>query len=210
MSQTRIKFCGLTRAGDVDAAIELGVDAVGFVLVPGSKRQVERSLASTLRAHVPATVSTVLLFKDASADQVRDAIAALHPDLLQFHGSESPEFCAQFGLPYLVALAMGEGTGDLAAEAQRYPRAAGILLDSHARGGMGGQGVTFDWSLIPRSLGRPLVLAGGLHPGNVAEAVGRIHPYAVDVSSGIESAPGQKDYAKMQAFIEEVRRVERG
>ena len=210
MSRTRIKFCGLTRAEDVDAAVELGVDAIGLVLVPGSRREVDLAAATRLRARIPATVVTVLLFQDASADRVRKAIETVKPDLLQFHGSESAEFCEPFGLPYLFAVAMGSESADVAATARRHPRAAGILLDSHRKGGMGGQGAVFDWSAIPGSLQRPLVLAGGLNADNVGAAVSRIRPYAVDVSSGIESAPGIKDYAKMQAFIEEVRRVERG
>ncbi len=210
MSLTRIKFCGLTRAEDVDTAIELGVDAIGFVLVPGSKRELDAGAAATLRSRIPGTVTTVLLFKDASADRVRECVAAVKPDLLQFHGSESPDFCVQFGLPYLIAIPMGDDKVNVQDQARRHPRAAGILVDSHAHGGMGGQGVTFDWSAVPASLNRPLVLAGGLSADNVAEAVRKVRPYAVDVSSGIESSPGVKDYAKMQAFIEEVRRVERG
>lgn len=210
MSQTRIKFCGLTRAGDVDAAIELGVDAIGLVLVPGSKREVGAGAALKLRARIPPTITTVLLFRDAPAERISQCVTAVRPDLLQFHGSEAPEFCAQFGVPYLFAVPMGDVQVDVVALARRHLKAAGILLDSHASGGMGGLGVSFNWSAIPRSLDRPLVLAGGLNPSNVGEAVGRIHPYAVDVSSGIEAAPGVKDYAKMQAFIEEVRRVERG
>jgi phosphoribosylanthranilate isomerase len=210
LSHTRIKFCGLTRSEDVDAAVELGADAIGFVMVPGSKRELDLQQAALLRARVPVTVKTVLLFQNASADRVRETIAILKPDLLQFHGSESPEFCEGFGLSYLIAVAMGDGNTDVVAEASRHPKAAGVLLDSHLQGGMGGQGIRFDWSKIPRTIRRPLVLAGGLNPANVGEAVSRVGSYAVDVSSGIESAPGIKDYAKMQAFIEEVRRVERG
>jgi phosphoribosylanthranilate isomerase len=210
LSYTRIKFCGLTRSEDVDAAVGLGVDAVGFVLVPGSRREVDADQASMLRARVAPTVKVVLLFCDADADRVRACVQRLHPDLLQFHGSETAGFCEQFGVPYLFAIPMGDQDADVAVEVQRHPGATAVLLDSHAKGGMGGQGVPFDWSAIPATSIRPLVLAGGLNAGNVAEAVRQVRPYAVDVSTGIESSPGVKDYAKMQAFIEEVRRVDCG
>lgn len=221
---TRIKFCGLTRAEDVDAAVQLGADALGFVLVPDSRRALSLEAAAALRARVPASARAVLLFRDASAEFVQAAIAALRPDLLQFHGREGAAFCAAFALPYIFALPMGadeaadgaapaatapDGAALVQSALAQHPQAAGILLDAHAPGGLGGQGICFDWSRVPRRCARPLILAGGLHSGNVAEAVRRVRPYAVDVSSGIEQSPGVKDYAKMQSFIEEVRRGER-
>jgi phosphoribosylanthranilate isomerase len=210
LSQTRIKFCGLTRVEDVDAAVELGVDAIGFVLVPGSRRELKAEAAAALRTRVSPFVSTVLLFRDAPADFVRDCVAHLQPDLLQFHGSETADYCASFARPYLFAVAMGDSAVNVPSEVARHPAAAGVLLDSHGKGTMGGQGIAFDWATIPASVRLPLVLAGGLQPANVAEAVRRVRPYAVDVSTGIESSPGIKDYVKMQTFIDEVRRGERG
>jgi len=128
-------------------------------------------------------------------------------ELLQFHGSEDDAFCAQFGRPFLKALPMAS-VADVAAEMARYPRASGFVLDAHARGAAGGSGESFDWTRVPRDVERPIVLAGGLHPGNVGEAIARARPYAVDVASGIEASPGTKDHAKMRAFAEEVRRAD--
>ncbi|MFT4047413.1 MAG: phosphoribosylanthranilate isomerase [Solimonas sp.] len=211
MSRIRIKFCGLRRARDVDAAVTLGVDAIGLILVPASKRYVEPELAAKLRIGLPPFVSSVLLFKDPDAGFVQEAIDAAKPDLLQFHGAEPPEFCASFGLRYLKAIAMGgkpRSTTGLRAEARRYEDAAGLLLDSHAPGGLGGRGETFDWRALPK-VATPLVLAGGLDAGNVGRGIAALKPYAVDVSSGIERRPGVKDADKMQAFIAAVRRAER-
>ena len=207
MSRIRIKFCGLRRPRDVDAAVALGVDAIGLILVPASKRCIDLGLAAKLRANLPPFVSSVLLFKDADAGFVQEAIDAVKPELLQFHGAEAPDFCASFGLRYLKAVAMG-GKVSLRAEARRYRDAAGLLLDSHAPGGMGGRGEAFDWQALPK-VAAPLVLAGGLHAGNVGRGIAAIQPYAVDVSSGIESRPGVKDAGKMQAFVAAVRRAEK-
>jgi phosphoribosylanthranilate isomerase len=210
LTRTRIKFCGLTRAEDVDLAVALGVDAVGFVLVAGSPRHLDLDEAAALRRRLSPFVTSVVLLRDADAAFVREAIARVQPDLLQFHGREADAFCAQFDRPYLTAIAMGDAGADIAALSAEHPRAVGILFDSHVPGGMGGQGKTFDWSRIPTGLARPLILAGGLNADNVSSAVASVRPYAVDVSSGIESSPGIKDYAKMQAFIDGVRRGECG
>lgn len=207
MTRTRIKFCGITRDRDARAAIALGVDALGFVLVPASPRYIPADKAAKLRAALPPFVAAVALFKDADAGFVQDAIDRLQPALLQFHGEESPDFCASFGLPYLKAVAMGEKQS-LSAQASRYRDAAGLLLDSHARGGMGGRGETFDWSRVT-AVKAPLVLAGGLNPGNVGRAVRELRPYGVDVSSGIEAKPGIKDPEKMRAFVDAVRRADK-
>jgi len=207
LSRIRIKFCGLRRARDVDAAVALGVDAIGLILVPASPRFVDLELAAKLRAQLPPFVSSVLLFKDPDASLVQEAIDAVKPDLLQFHGAEAPDFCASFGLRYLKAIAMG-GKVSLRTEARRYADAAGLLLDSHAPGGMGGRGETFDWKTLPK-VSTPLVLAGGLNPGNVGRGIAALKPYAVDVSSGIERKPGIKDADKMQAFVAAVRRAEK-
>ncbi|NKF24296.1 phosphoribosylanthranilate isomerase [Solimonas marina] len=210
MSRTRIKFCGLRRPRDVAAAVELGVDAVGLILVPASPRHVSVEQAAKLRAGLPPFVSSVALFRDPDAAFVQDAIDAIRPDLLQFHGSEAPDFCASFGVPFLKAVAMGgerRSTTGLRAEARRYAAASGLLLDSHAPGGMGGRGQVFVWDNLPK-VSRPLVLAGGLNPGNVARGITAVRPFAVDVSSGIEQIPGVKDADKMRAFVAAVRRAD--
>lgn len=201
--RTRIKFCGMTRAADAQAAIALGVDALGFVLVPQSPRAISLEAAAEIRNQLPPFVSSVALLRNATAVEVRTAIATLQPDLLQFHGDEDEPFCAQFGLPYLKAVAMSRSQ-DLSACASRYATAAALLLDSHAADGMGGTGRVFDWSQV-RPVGKPLMLAGGLRPENVAEGIQSVRPYAVDVSSGIESAPGVKNFEKMRDFVQAVR-----
>lgn len=206
MSRTRIKFCGLRRPRDVAAAVALGVDALGFILVPASPRFVGPDAAAKLRRALPPFVASVLLFKDADAGFVQEAIDAVRPDLLQFHGGEDTAFCASFGLPYLKAVAMG-GPVSLRAEARRHAGAAALLLDAHAPGGMGGRGETFAWTALPK-LAKPVVLAGGLTAANVGRGIALLAPYAVDVSSGIESRPGIKDHDKMRAFVRAVRRAD--
>jgi phosphoribosylanthranilate isomerase len=207
VSRIRIKFCGLRRRRDVDAAVALGVDAIGLILVPASPRFVALELAAQLRAGLPPFVSSVLLFKDPDAGFVQEAIDAVKPDLLQFHGAEAPEFCASFGLRYVKALAMG-GKLSLRTEARRYRSAAGLLLDAHAPGGLGGRGETFDWKALPK-VATPLLLAGGLDAANVGRGIAALRPYAVDVASGIESKPGIKDADKMRDFVAAVRRAEK-
>ena len=204
---TRIKFCGLTRVEDVDAAVALGVDAIGLVFDPASRRSVDLPLARSLRDRVPVFMSVVALLRDAGPGQVAAVIAAVQPDLLQFHGDESPEFCERWSRPYLKAIPMA-ARQDLEAWCRRYPTARGLLLDSHAPGELGGTGRAFDWSQAPRGLSKSWVLAGGLNPGNVAGAVTMAAPPAVDVSSGIESAPGLKDATRMRDFVAAVRHAD--
>lgn len=205
-AHTRIKFCGMTRAQDIALACELRVDAIGLVFAQRSSRRLEVEQARALRAQVADGVDVVALFMDNDAALVRRVIDDVRPTLLQFHGNEDEAFCRSFGVPYLKAIAMG---GDVAPDAlSRHPDAFALLLDSHAAGGAGGTGHRFDWSRIPRDSGRPFLLAGGLHPDNVFEAVRAVRPWGVDVSSGIESAPGEKDAAKMRRFVEEVRRAD--
>lgn len=206
MIRTRIKFCGLTRIDDVRAAVELGVDAIGFVLTRKSRRFVDPARARTLRDALPPFVSAVALFMDDDAAWIEDAVATLRLDLLQFHGAEAASFAERFDRPYLKAVPMASVV-DVAAFAASHPRASGFLLDSHAPGAAGGSGEAFDWTRVPRNFARPLVLAGGLDASNVAQAIAIAKPYAVDVSSGIESAPGIKDAAKMRAFVDAVRGV---
>ena len=170
MSHTRIKFCGLTRPGDVRLAVELGVDAIGFIFVPQSPRQLDMDQLDGLRLAVPLLVDVVALFMDASGSRVADVVRALQPTILQFHGSENDSFCRGFGLPFIKTLAMGEGAEDPLSARKRYPSASAFLLDGHGPGQMGGRGESFDWGRIP-PLARPVFLAGGLTPSTV----GRCH-----------------------------------
>ncbi|SFS03076.1 phosphoribosylanthranilate isomerase [Dyella sp. OK004] len=201
---TRIKCCGMTRIEDAMLAAQLGADAIGVIFTARSKRRVDIAQARAIRAALPPFVSTVVLFMDDEAALVREVIDAVQPDLLQFHGNESDAWCAQFGHRYLKAIAMGDGAAALP-RLHDYPGAAALLLDGHGLGEAGGSGKAFDWSLMPADLKQPLILAGGLTADNVAAAVRIARPWAVDVSSGIESAPGIKDPAKMAAFVQAVR-----
>ncbi|MBX3726364.1 MAG: phosphoribosylanthranilate isomerase [Xanthomonadales bacterium] len=203
MNVPLVKFCGLTRAVDVERAARLGVAAIGLVLATGSPRRVgvdlARSLAETAREQVrPPRV--VLLLRNAPAGEVAAAIAAIAPDLLQFHGDESEDECTRFGLPYWKALGLA-GVADPAALLAGHLRAEALLLDGHPPGAAGGSGQRLDWRRWPAGASRRLVLAGGLAPGNIAAAIAATRPWAVDVSSGIESAPGIKDEAAMAAFM---------
>ncbi|MCD9086579.1 phosphoribosylanthranilate isomerase [Stenotrophomonas sp. SY1] len=207
--RTRIKFCGMTRAGDMRLASELGVDAVGFIFAKGSVRRLAPSEARAMRQAIAPMVDVVALFQHNNREEVREVLRAVRPTLLQFHGDEDDAFCRSFNMPYLKAIAMG-GNAEVTARGlqQMYPHAAGFLFDSHAQGGGGGTGVAFDWSRIPAGVNRPYLLAGGIRPDNVHDAILATQPWGVDVSSGIESAPGIKDGYKMRQFVEEVRRAD--
>lgn len=196
----RVKICGVTRPEDGAHAARCGADAIGLVFYPPSPRAVDLERARAVVAALPPFVTVVALFVDPAPAAVREVLAALPVGLLQFHGEEPPEACQVYGRPYLKAVPMREGV-DLEAEARRYAGAAGLLLDSYRAGLKGGTGVTFDWSRVPAGLGKPVVLAGGLTPENVAEAVRRVRPYAVDVSGGVEAARGVKDPERVAAFI---------
>ena len=204
---TRIKCCGMTRVEDALLAVRLGADAIGLVFTSRSKRQVTLARAREIVTALPPFVSTVALFMDDEADLVRQVVEEVRPDLLQFHGSEPDTWCVQFGRPFLKAIAMGEGASALPRLGD-YPHAAGLLLDGHGFGEAGGSGKAFDWSLLPAGLAQPVILAGGLNPGNVADAVRAVRPWAVDVASGVESAPGIKDPDKLAAFIRAVRAMD--
>lgn len=203
MSAPLVKFCGLTRAVDVERAAALGVDMLGLVLAAGSPRRLDleqaRRLAGLARRQ-PRPPQVVLLFRDAPVDEIQAAIAAVGPDLLQFHGAEAEACCTRFGLPYWKALGLA-GVAEPAALLAGHPGAQALLLDGHPPGAPGGSGERLDWRRWPAASGRRLVLAGGLDPGNVAAAIAATRPWAVDVSSGIESAPGIKDAAAMAAFM---------
>ena len=201
--RTRIKICGLTREADVDAAVAAGADAIGLVLYARSPRAVSAERAGVLARRLPPFVTPVLLFVNATPQEVQDGLAAVPQALLQFHGDESPAECDAPGRPYLRAARMSPGF-DLLNFATRFPQAAGLLLDAHVEG-YGGGGKAFDWSLIPAGVPRPVVLSGGLNPANVIDGVMHVRPWAVDVSSGVELAKGQKDAALMRQFCEAVR-----
>ncbi|QDE39118.1 phosphoribosylanthranilate isomerase [Luteibacter pinisoli] len=203
---TRIKYCGFTRIDDIQAAAQLGVDAVGMVMTRKSKRFVDIDQAIALRDAVPPFVSTVVLVMDDDAAWVDEIVSRVRPDMLQFHGTETDAECAAHGVRYLKAIAMGEGEGALP-RLRAYPGAAGLLLDGHGLGETGGSGQRFDWARMPRDLAQPLVLAGGLTADNVAEAIRTARPWGVDLSSGIETSPGLKDRAKMERFLAAVRAV---
>ena len=204
--RTRVKICGITRAQDARAAADAGADAIGVVFYPPSPRYLSVERAVEIRDALPPFVQTVALFVNADAAQIAQVIGRVHPAMLQFHGDETPEFCAQFGLPFVKACRVRAGV-DAAAYLRPYARAAAWLLDSFVPE-YGGVGERFDWSLAPRNLARPLILSGGLDAGNVGDAVRRVRPWGVDVSSGVESAKGIKDAAKMAAFITEVRNAD--
>ena len=207
MSRTHIKFCGNTRAEDVAFAAELGVDFVGFVLVPGSARGIAAAQAQSLASALPATVSSVALFQNASADEVSAALQVFGADRLQFHGRESAAFCAAFGRPWIKAVPMGEP--QCWADWERdYANAFALLADSHTTAGGGGSGHRFEWAQLPAPSARrrPLLLAGGLTPETVGDAIRAVRPWGVDVSSGIESGTkGVKDHRRMRAFVAAVR-----
>lgn len=204
---TRIKICGITREQDLQAVVRSGADAFGLVFHDKSPRHVSLQQAAQLAKAVPPFVTTVGLFVNPSVGYVNDVLAKVPLDLLQFHGEETPEFCQQFGKPYLKVIRVRPET-DLVQCAVRYASAQGLLLDTYIEGIQGGTGKTFDWSLIPHDLPLPVVLSGGLHADNVANAIRQVQPYAVDVSSGVEAAKGIKDAAKIAAFIKEVRLVD--
>lgn len=201
--RTRIKICGLTREADVDAAVEAGADAIGFVLYEKSARHVESSRAAELARRLPAFVTPVLLLVNASQAMVHRALDAVPDALLQFHGDETPSECLDFGRPYIRAARMAPGV-DLVNFACSYESARAILVDAHVEG-YGGGGQVFDWSLLPAALARPLILSGGLGVDNVGEGIRRVRPWAVDVSSGVESAKGIKDAGLMRQFCLAVR-----
>jgi phosphoribosylanthranilate isomerase len=204
--RTRIKICGLTREADLDAAVQAGADAVGFVFYPKSPRYVPPARAAELARRLPAFVMPVGLFVNAADEEVQAAAASIPQLLLQFHGDESPAQCARAGRPWLRAARMAPGF-DLLDFATRFHDAQALLLDAFVEG-YGGGGKVFDWSLVPASVPRPVVLSGGLHAGNVTDGILQVRPWAVDVSSGVEAAKGIKDAALIRRFCEAVREAD--
>ena len=205
-SRTRIKICGLTRPEDVDAAVAAGADAVGLVFYPPSPRHVSLERAHALARRLPPFVTPVGLFVNATAAEVAAAAASIPNLLLQFHGDEAPADCRHAGRPYLRAARMAPGL-DLLDFAAQFADAQALLLDTHVAA-YGGSGKVFDWSLVPADLPCPVVLSGGLHAGNVIDGIRQVRPWAVDVSSGVESAKGIKDAQAMRRFCDAVREAD--
>jgi phosphoribosylanthranilate isomerase len=204
--RTRIKICGITREQDIASAARNGVDAVGLVFYAPSPRCVSVESARQLAASAPVFVSVVALFVNPQAAEVETVMERVRPHLLQFHGDETAQFCASFAVPYIKAVRMAP-TVDLLQYARDHAGARALLLDAHVEG-YGGGGMRFDWNLIPPSLPLPVILSGGLHAENIVEAVRRVRPWAVDVSSGVEAAKGIKDEAKIAAFCAGVRHAD--
>src|SRR5687767_4901094 len=203
--RTRVKICGITRIADASAAASAGADAIGLVFYPPSPRFLSIERAREIRDALPPFVQTVALFVNADAAQVSQVIGRVHPAMLQFHGDESAEFCAQFGLPYVKACRVKKGVSALE-YLRPFSQAAAWLFHSHVpEYGRGGENL--DWSLVPETE-KPVILSGGLSSANAAEAIRLVRPWGVDVSSGVESAKGIKDGAKMAAFIAEVRHAD--
>lgn len=201
--RTRIKICGLNREADVEAAVAAGADAVGFVLYAKSVRGIAVERAAELARGLPPFITPVGLFVNADPTLVERAVAAMPTLLLQFHGDETPAECRLAARPYLRAARMAPGL-DLLDFARQFADAQALLLDAHVDG-FGGGGKVFDWSLVPRDVPRPLVLSGGLHAANVGIGILRVRPWAVDVSSGVESAKGIKDAEAIRRFCDAVR-----
>ncbi len=206
-TRTRSKICGITRPEDGLLAASLGADAIGLVFYAPSPRSVSAQQAREVIAALPPFVTAVGLFVDADEAEVSAVLDEVPLDLLQFHGNEEEAYCSSFGRPYFKAIRMADGI-DLGTEAERFSSASALLLDSYQKGVPGGTGHAFDWARIPEGLAKPIILAGGLGPENVEEAIRTVRPYAVDVSSGVEAAKGIKDADKVIAFMRGVERAD--
>lgn len=202
--RTRVKICGITRREDALAAVQYGADAIGFVFYDASPRCVNIDQARKIVELLPPFITKVGLFVDADSDWVTEVQTQAGLDLLQFHGAEAPDYCQQFGRPYVKAVHMQTGV-DLRDLESKYAQSSGLLLDTYAKNQAGGTGRPFNWNLIPKNMDKPIILAGGLTPGNVSKAIVDVSPYAVDVSSGVERDKGIKDIAKIAAFMDAVR-----
>lgn len=198
--RTRVKICGITRQEDAMAAVAAGCDAIGLVFYRSSPRYVSPEKAARIVASLPPFISVVGLFVDAEPDELLQVMQQVRLDLLQFHGNEPPEACERFGMPYMKAIRVKSDT-NLLQYAEQFKHAQALLLDAFIEGVPGGTGQVFDWKIIPKTLPLPVVLAGGLSPDNVVQAIGQVQPYAVDVSGGVELNKGIKDAAKIAAFM---------
>jgi phosphoribosylanthranilate isomerase len=208
MKTTRIKICGICTVADANNACKAGADAIGMVFYDKSPRHVSLETAKDIVSSLPPFISAVGLFVNSSQQEVRQVLNSVQLDLLQFHGAEDEVFCNSFDRPYIKAVRVKDDT-DLAGICNQYKSARGVLLDSYKKGTAGGTGEAFDWGLIPMNLSLPVILAGGLNPGNVAAAVSAVQPWAVDVSSGVEESPGKKDQQKIVQFIQAVESLSR-
>ncbi len=202
--RTRIKICGIRDPATGRAAAEAGADAIGFVFHAASPRAIDPEAAAAVARALPPFVATVGLFVNRDAGAVREVLARVPLAMLQFHGDETPDFCDQFGLPWIRAIRVGPEV-DLLECAGRFQRAAALLLDAQVAGEFGGTGSVFDWALVPPALARPVVLSGGLDAGNVGRAIRAVKPWAVDVSSGVERERGVKDAGRIEEFVRSVR-----
>ncbi len=207
MARTRIKICGITRLQDAQAAVRAGADAIGLVFYADSPRAVSLEQAQGIATAVPAMVTTVGLFVDADPGWVAEVSDELSLGLLQFHGNEAPDYCEGFRRPWMKALRVAPGM-NVAAEIDRYSGGSAVLLDTYKKGVPGGTGERFDWGLVPSMPGLPLVLAGGLDADSVQDAIAATTPFAVDVSGGVETAPGIKSVQRIEAFVSAVRQAE--
>lgn len=202
--RTRVKICGITQSQDALAAAKLGVDAIGLVFYPPSPRAVTVVQAQEIVSVLPPFVSVVALFVNAKYTEINNILSNVSIDVVQFHGCESAPDCRRYNKPYIKAIPMHHGV-DLNATMQQYSDASGILVDTFRAGTPGGTGEVFDWSMLPVKRDKPLILAGGLTPGNVAQSIERVRPYGIDVSGGVESSRGIKDVALMSALVQSVR-----
>jgi phosphoribosylanthranilate isomerase len=204
---THIKICGITRTQDADVAVREGAHAIGLVFYEKSPRYIGTEQAKTISEKIPAFVTIVGLFVNATLVEIENVINHVNLDLLQFHGEESAAFCEQFRLPYIKAIRVKQGD-NLLKYASEYKNAKDLLLDAFVEGTHGGTGAVFDWSLVPKNFSLPIILSGGLNVSNVAAAVKQVRPYAVDVSSGVEASKGIKDAQKIASFIREVKNAD--
>ena len=202
--RTRVKICGITRVEDGVAAAHAGADAIGLVFHAASPRNVAPAQAEAIRRALPPFVSVVGLFVNAATEIVREVLAKVRLDALQFHGDEPAADCGRFGIPYIKAIRMRDDV-NLHQAAATYDNAQALLLDTYEPERAGGTGRRFDWTRVPHDLPKPVILAGGLTPENLAHAIALVRPYAADVSGGVESAPGIKEAAKIAAFIKQAR-----
>lgn len=201
--RTRVKICGITRPEDGRVVADAGADAIGLVFYAPSPRFVTIEQAREVIEALPPLITKVALFVDADRTAVERVLAELSIDLLQFHGKEAPDYCASFGRSYIKAVRMAPDV-NIEAVAESYATAGGLLLDSYQKGVPGGTGHAFDWARVPKTMAMPIILAGGLEPGNVQDAITTARPYAVDVSSGVEASKGIKDAGKISEFMQQV------
>jgi phosphoribosylanthranilate isomerase len=202
LDRTRVKICGITNIEDANSAVLAGADAIGLVFYEASPRYVSINIAKQIIDNIPPFINCVGLFVDADDSFIREVLNEVAIDTLQFHGQETEQACALYNRPYIKAVRMNENV-NLFEEVIKYPTAKALLLDAYVKGVPGGTGMAFDWSIIPKDLSKPVILAGGLDESNVKKAISQVRPYAVDVSGGVEKEKGIKDPVKIKKFISE-------